>query len=323
MGAWGAGLYQDDTACDIRQEYRGLIAQGLEEPEASNALMKKLGYASQASDVQEYDEVVAWLALADTQHTLGRLAASVKNEVLQLIENGRAMELLAPLLDQEDKGFLEARQKVLTKLAEKLRTPQKAAKKIARKRFSVDPGYVWNLGEVYAYENGSELPILLVPFAWHELPEFHDGKERVKTPLFYLLDWKQTHLPSEAEVRGCQFRMFAKGEYLREYQPIALLLYCKKTSVFPAKLITALNVTCKSFPSPITQKTVIDEVGIRIQYVQNNEVIFENISAHEDPAVSRKRWDREEAVRPSYYTMEWKQFDAWLSGDHSPAVHVG
>lgn len=34
MGAWGTGLFQDDTACDIREDYKDHLGNGLSGPEA-------------------------------------------------------------------------------------------------------------------------------------------------------------------------------------------------------------------------------------------------------------------------------------------------
>ena len=40
MGAWGTGIFQDDTACDIRDEYRDLIGNGASGTDATRQILK-------------------------------------------------------------------------------------------------------------------------------------------------------------------------------------------------------------------------------------------------------------------------------------------
>ena len=40
MGAWGTSLFADDNACDLREDYRDLIGDGLNGPEATDRLSR-------------------------------------------------------------------------------------------------------------------------------------------------------------------------------------------------------------------------------------------------------------------------------------------
>lgn len=41
MGTWGPGLYSDDTACDVRDDYKDILGDGIPEPEATNRLIEQ------------------------------------------------------------------------------------------------------------------------------------------------------------------------------------------------------------------------------------------------------------------------------------------
>ena len=41
MGAWGAGLFSDDSACDVRDHYRELIEDGVDDAEATRNTVEK------------------------------------------------------------------------------------------------------------------------------------------------------------------------------------------------------------------------------------------------------------------------------------------
>src|SRR5215468_3821840 len=84
MGATGPALFSDDLACDVRDEYRAHIEDGLTAEQASADIITQ--YAAEASDP---DLTVAfWVALAVTQSKLGRLQDSVRERAVQLIDAG-------------------------------------------------------------------------------------------------------------------------------------------------------------------------------------------------------------------------------------------
>ena len=74
MGAWGPAIFSDDTASDIREEYRAAIANGAS---AEAAREKILASYTPRADDPNYAAVV-WLALALTEWNLGRLEDRVR-----------------------------------------------------------------------------------------------------------------------------------------------------------------------------------------------------------------------------------------------------
>ena len=71
MGAWGPAIFSDDTACDIRSDYRELLEDGVGDAEATRRVIADYQHLDQ-------DEAhVLWLALAAAQAALGRLDEAV------------------------------------------------------------------------------------------------------------------------------------------------------------------------------------------------------------------------------------------------------
>ena len=62
MGNWGIGLYSNDTACDVRDEYRNLLKEGMSGAKATRELIKIFADLIDDKD----DGPVLYLALADT-----------------------------------------------------------------------------------------------------------------------------------------------------------------------------------------------------------------------------------------------------------------
>ena len=79
MGTWGTGIFSDDNAADLRDDYRDFIGDGLSSPEATDRLLAEWG--SSLSREPEY-AATFWLALAVTQWKCGRLEDRVKAKAL-------------------------------------------------------------------------------------------------------------------------------------------------------------------------------------------------------------------------------------------------
>ncbi len=122
MGSWGTAIFSDDTASDIRGEYRELLEDQVPDAEATQRVIA----AYQHLDADE--EHLLWLALAAAQSPLGRLEEDVKARALDVIDTGRGLELWAEAGDKE----LAKRQAVLAKLRAQLTGPQPARKVVRR-----------------------------------------------------------------------------------------------------------------------------------------------------------------------------------------------
>ena len=82
MGVWGAAIFSDDTASEVREDHRDAVGNGMTGPEATDKILNE--YFS----TDEAEMGVVWLALAATQWNCGRLEERVKERALQLIDSG-------------------------------------------------------------------------------------------------------------------------------------------------------------------------------------------------------------------------------------------
>src|SRR5271165_3962132 len=112
MGVWGVGILSDDTAADVRDEYRSHLADGLDGPGSTNKVLESFG--SSIDDVD--DGPPFWLGLAATQTRCGRLEDRVRDRALTIIADGSDLKRFA-----EQPRLQAARRRVLEKLEKQLR----------------------------------------------------------------------------------------------------------------------------------------------------------------------------------------------------------
>ena len=137
MSVWGVGIYQNDTAADIKSHYLSLLSKGLSDEAAFQELLD-LGIAEDCDDGSLF-----WMALADTQWKNGRLTDTVKNRALTAIAEEKTDELFASFGEKA----LVRRKTVLEELKNKLTSEQPERKIIrAKKAYICD----WDDGDVYA-----------------------------------------------------------------------------------------------------------------------------------------------------------------------------
>lgn len=84
MGTWGPGIFDDDFACEVRDEYLERLYRNDDDGSVSDAVIAHFG----ALDVDEAP--VFWLALAATQQKLGRRVERVRTEAIAQIDSGAA-----------------------------------------------------------------------------------------------------------------------------------------------------------------------------------------------------------------------------------------
>ena len=144
MGAWGANLYQDDVALDVKDEYKDNLRRGKTNEEAMQEIIDK--YQELLEDEEERG--VFWLALADTQWNLGRLDEQVKEQALEIIELGTDLKRW-----EINEKLYNKRKEILEKLKEKLLSPQPEEKRMPKYRtYKCE----WENGDVFAYQLKSE-----------------------------------------------------------------------------------------------------------------------------------------------------------------------
>lgn len=140
MGAWGAGLYQDDVALDIKEQYVEVLREGKTKEEASLEVIGQcIDYFKDEDDV-----IPAILSLADIEWKYGKLMPDIKEAALELIKSGDALKPF-----EENKREYKKRKEVLQKLKDKLEGPQPAEKKI---RIPRPYKCEWKIGDTFAYK---------------------------------------------------------------------------------------------------------------------------------------------------------------------------
>jgi hypothetical protein len=122
MGAWGTGIFANDTAADIRSEYREYLEDRVPDAEATRLVIESFAHL-EPNDMGEL-----WVALAAAQTQVGRLDSEVKAAALAAIDHGQGLELWA----EAGSPALAKRAAVLQKLRDQLTGPQPAPKKLRR-----------------------------------------------------------------------------------------------------------------------------------------------------------------------------------------------
>ena len=182
MGAWGTGIFQDDTASDIREDYKNHLGNGLSGPEATARILAE--YKSSLDDPHEAP-VVAGLPRPAQKH--GRLwNPETLAHALQVIDSGSDLRRW-----ESNAGDFAKRRAVLEKLRVQITSPQPEAKKV-RKQVITTCG--WPVGALIAYRmNSGNLAIIHVI-------GYHTDKGGTN-PVCELLDWTGTIIPTEEMLR--------------------------------------------------------------------------------------------------------------------------
>ncbi len=231
MGAWGIGIFQDDTACDIRDDYKDYLGDGLSGPEATARILSE--YKSSFADPDESG--VAWLALAAVQWRHGRLDETTLDQALRVIDSGSD---LARWADSRDHA---KRRAVLERLRAEITSPQPAQKKVRKQvRASCD----WPVGAVIAYR------LISGNLAIFRVIGFHADKGGT-FPICELLDWTGTEAPSQETLRSVKVR---EGEAFRQKIHRLILLSLNNGA---AKRVVRLDFTLEPFNKPICPQTLV------------------------------------------------------------------
>ena len=149
MGAWGTGVFDDDLACEVRETYRDVLAEGVSAEQARDMTLQYW------AEIMEDDDaaVVIWLALAVSQWKAGRLDDLTRCRAIAVIETEAALRAW-----KDDPKGLRRRQSVLEKVRQQLLSPQPPPVRI-RKRFRDTCD--WQRGELIAYRMRSGTNVVL------------------------------------------------------------------------------------------------------------------------------------------------------------------
>ncbi|MET4060743.1 hypothetical protein ABIB35_002299 [Arthrobacter sp. UYP6] len=123
MGAWGTGIFANDTAADIRGEYREHLEDQVPDEDATRRVVESFAYLLRQDNAGEL-----WMALAAAQAQVGRLDDGVLAAALVAIDQGSGLDVWA----EAGPADLAQRVAALQKLRHQLTGPQPERKKLRR-----------------------------------------------------------------------------------------------------------------------------------------------------------------------------------------------
>jgi hypothetical protein len=88
MGMWGAGIFDDDTAADVRLDYVAAVDEGASPSEATHRVLESW----RTSNADPDQGPVIWLALAAVQLDRNELQEPVRAAALDVIERGAGLD---------------------------------------------------------------------------------------------------------------------------------------------------------------------------------------------------------------------------------------
>tara|TARA_R110002072_G_scaffold135767_7_gene277413 strand:+ start:98 stop:985 length:888 start_codon:yes stop_codon:yes gene_type:complete len=186
MGAWGAGIFDSDSALDIEAEFRDMMGEGVGVDDAVNKLIEDWDPENEIED----EGAEFWLALAAVQVKTGRLTEMVKKRALEIIESGMGIAGF----ERDCPELVPARKRAIKRLEKRIRGPQKKPTKI-KKPFVEE--IEWEVGDGLAYQ--------LPSGKWTGLKFVHISY-RTKSPesTYQVLDLYQDQQPTPDEMRNAE-----------------------------------------------------------------------------------------------------------------------
>src|SRR5438132_11891503 len=183
MGAWGAALFADDDAADLRGDYRAYLADAQSDSGATDLAARDCG----ASLERPGETTAFWLALASIQWRMGRLDPRVKAVCLTIIDDGIDLEKWA---GSPDRG---KRATVLAQLRQMIASPLPSAKPMPKPLPVQLPG--WEFGEVVGHrlENGKYALL-------HALNYRGWSTAAVRAPVVSILSWFSESVPGHESI---------------------------------------------------------------------------------------------------------------------------
>src|SRR5436305_1345128 len=125
LGAWGTAIFSEDSASDVRDEWREAILDGLSPEDATQRLLETFDDYLEEADTER----LFWMALAAAQMETGRLLPDVCDRALAIIDGGGDVDRWR---EDGDESLARQRARVLERLAAKLRGPQPKPKRLRR-----------------------------------------------------------------------------------------------------------------------------------------------------------------------------------------------
>jgi hypothetical protein len=142
MGAWGAGLYSDDYALDLRATVAGVARLPLADDEVLAMLRS---HDPVADDPESEDYTTFWLVAADQLARRGCYPEEARRRALEIIASGADLKTTAEL--GATPAVLRKRRAMLDDLERVLRNPAPRA----RTTLAGPQAFTFALGEVFAF----------------------------------------------------------------------------------------------------------------------------------------------------------------------------
>jgi hypothetical protein len=182
VSAWGPGVFSDDTTCDIRDEYRALIEDGVDDDAAASAIVERW-----SAELGPDEMPALWLALALAQSKVGRLQDDVRDRALEAVDDQYLVAEWASVSSRDGARRREA----LGKARAALTGPQPARRTLRRpKRFLSDLA----VGDVLARPGPTPPQLWLVIGMYDE----RDGRD----PWIRRLAWSAADVPDRRDLEA-------------------------------------------------------------------------------------------------------------------------
>ena len=131
MGVSGTDIFANDVACDVRDHYRELIEDGVDDDEATRNTIAK--FEQYFDDPEDGTAIIVGFAV--TQSKIGRLDPTIRDRALAVIDRGGDLNVWA----RDSPKDLGKRKAALAKARAQLTGPQPARKRLRPpKRFLCD-----------------------------------------------------------------------------------------------------------------------------------------------------------------------------------------
>ncbi len=188
MGVFGAGIFSDDDALDVRGEYRHFLADAQSDELATNAIAGQYG----ASFDDPGTTTGFWLGLALTQWKMGRLDPRVKAAALRIIDEG------LDLAKWDGSPDRKKRAKALAQARERIESQQPAAARMPKPLPVQLPG--WKFSELIGVRLAGGRTAVL-----HMISYQRSSRYQVKAPVVSVLNWTGTEFPTAGQVTGLTY----------------------------------------------------------------------------------------------------------------------
>jgi hypothetical protein len=260
MGTWGTDIFEDDTAADVRDNYRDLVASGVSDSDALTQIETQ--FLESEPSIRKHVEPLFWLALARTQWEIGRLDEGTRSKAIEVIDSGKDLENWRALGAKS--SDIALRTSVLAALRTLLVSPQKPRKKLRQRKQRISP---YKVGDVVSFGLSTGRFVL---FRITSIAKSGDGED----PVAEILDWVGTSFPSPAELTAISCRQRtkpAKGFESVRFPRILLadlpgMKFDRNRLTVIARGLPMPPVTSESFsmyPFAVLEQALAEEFGLK------------------------------------------------------------